>query len=368
MLDIIVYSVTLVAICLVGWSVHTHNKYIAALAQMNQLQEREAATAELAKPSSSSSSSSVLTTKVVFTLGVMNVGLTCYLLGFPSLFYYWHSVKAIVLISLRWYDFKQKKTHYLLFDFCYWANLLCLLYLYVFPDSPVLFQICFVVSSGPLAWSIPAFSQALVFHKWQNMTSVFIHISPMLLTFLLRWHPDDTHVICTAEEGFPTCMNQRYWDLVWKPVAFFYIWWVILYYLYIFVINGEYIKKKGFQTLYDRVATNQLRHFFGSLPTRTLVKKAIYMSIHLIYGILTILFAGILFYSYVAHFCFIVTMCIASTWNATSHYSHSFHPESDAAAGSGGMKDSREKYSKLLLPVKENETDAGSNPSQKKSD
>ena len=93
----------------------------------------------------------------------MNVGLTCFLLGYsPAKFYIWHSVKAVVLISLRWYDFRQKKTHYLLFDFCYWANLICLLYLFVFPHSAVLFQICFITSSGPLAWSILAFNQALV--------------------------------------------------------------------------------------------------------------------------------------------------------------------------------------------------------------
>jgi hypothetical protein len=60
----------------------------------------------------------------------------------------------------------------------------------------VSFQIVFAAANGPLAWSILAFNQALVFHKWQNVTSVFIHISPMMLTYGLRWHPGHSFNVC----------------------------------------------------------------------------------------------------------------------------------------------------------------------------
>ena len=33
----------------------------------------------------------------------------------------------------------------------------------------MLFQIVFLAANGPLAWSILAFNQSLVFHKWQQV-------------------------------------------------------------------------------------------------------------------------------------------------------------------------------------------------------
>ena len=44
MITYVVYTTTAIAIGLVAWAVNTHNKYVAAVAQMGQLQERESAT------------------------------------------------------------------------------------------------------------------------------------------------------------------------------------------------------------------------------------------------------------------------------------------------------------------------------------
>ena len=44
-----------------------------------------------------------------------------------------------------------------------------------------MFQVLFLVCNGPLAWAVLAFAQSLVFHSHAHMTSVFVHVSPMLL-------------------------------------------------------------------------------------------------------------------------------------------------------------------------------------------
>lgn len=175
-------------------AVYTRSKTVAAFAQLGGLQGREQTqeqvihaqkNVDLVKPLK-------LQDKSSFTLGVFNVCITCYLMGAaPEYFYLWHSPKAVILIGLRWYTFKRAKQHYLLYDFCYWANILGLVYLWAKPTSARLFQIFFVVSNGPLAWSVLTFSQSLVFHSHPHMTSVFIHVSPMLLSHALRWLPPD---------------------------------------------------------------------------------------------------------------------------------------------------------------------------------
>jgi hypothetical protein len=132
--------------CLVFWAVFTGNKTVGAYAQFGNLQERAHAQEILRQSASidtqSISTRSRQTEKMVFTFSVLNVGLTCYLLGTsPGKFYFWHSIKAVTLITARWFDFKQKGDHYLLYDFCYWANLLTLIYIWIVPDRPILFQL-----------------------------------------------------------------------------------------------------------------------------------------------------------------------------------------------------------------------------------
>jgi len=177
-------------------AVYTRSKTIATFAQLGGLQGRQLAHEQLLEEDALRTADRVkplkLQDKMSFTLGVINVCLTCYLMGAaPEYFYLLHTPKAILLIALRWYTFKKKSQHYLLYDFCYWANVLGLFYLWFRPSSAFLFQIFFIVANGPLAWSVLTFSQSLVFHSHSHMTSVFIHVSPMLLSHSLRWLPPE---------------------------------------------------------------------------------------------------------------------------------------------------------------------------------
>ena len=67
-----------------------------------------------------------------------------------------------------------------------------------------------MVSNGPLAWAVLAFNNSLIFHSAQHMVSAFIHISPMLLSYCLRWHPGEEVVVC-PEAG---CETVTHFDLI----------------------------------------------------------------------------------------------------------------------------------------------------------
>ena len=83
--------------------------------------------------------------KMTFTLSAFNIGMTCYWFGrWPESFYLWHIPKVLVLTGVRWYLFKGEGKHYLLYDFCYWANGLSIYYtlfrpmgLHPLPTAPV---------------------------------------------------------------------------------------------------------------------------------------------------------------------------------------------------------------------------------------
>ena len=144
---------------LVALAVARKSKTVAALAQLSGLQEREAQRELLAK-------NALELDKLWFVLSVSNLGLTAFVgddaeapplspslqvsnLGLtafvigasPRAYFLLFTPKTVCLIALRWWSFQKRGQHFLLWDFCYWANGLCLWYCWVRPRDAVLFQV-----------------------------------------------------------------------------------------------------------------------------------------------------------------------------------------------------------------------------------
>lgn len=353
-------------VCLVVYAAVTRFTTLAAITQMGSIQERAMPWASFSKPdagggsghrsttnttattssqqpdkatsSEATSSSSKFDSqggklqdvrtkdKVVYTLSVINAVLTAFLFGVvPHYFHWWHSPKAIMYIAHRWYTFRKQNQHYLLYDFCYWANGLTLLYCWVCPWSDVMFQILFVCSNGPLAWAVLAFSQSLIFHSAPHMTSVFIHTSPMLLTFAIRWLLPDEHkanfTIASAEAPiYSDPLNVSTFDLMWKSVVYFYGWWVVLYYVWVFVIMGPRIKRRGYKTLFDRVVSRGPTKFLAKISKNDLIQKAAYMLTHFMFALFTMLLTTVYWRSFWIHVAFVLVIISVSAWNASGFY------------------------------------------------
>ncbi len=104
--------------------------------------------------------------RMVFFLGVVNALLLSFFAhGIPWLMPWYYIVKAPILIGIRIYMYCRQKYQYFLIDFCYWANLLLLFYLIVFPNSKELFVVAYSIAHGPLAWAVCLFKNSLVFHS-----------------------------------------------------------------------------------------------------------------------------------------------------------------------------------------------------------
>ena len=100
------------------------------------------------------------------------------------------SQKAIILLSYRWYAYKKLRWHYFLFDFCYFTNFFILVYLWLpLGDSirGLLFPIVFGFSNGPVLSAIVLWTNSVVPHSLDKMTSLFIHLSPSLALWGIRW-------------------------------------------------------------------------------------------------------------------------------------------------------------------------------------
>ncbi len=77
--------------------------------------------------------------------------------------------------------------------------------------------------------------------------------------------------------------------------------------MWIFVYLGPYLESRSFQTLYDRVAGQQARLLFQSntvAPLHHLIKKGIYMLMHVLFGTATMMLASAILFRYQAAVCF----------------------------------------------------------------
>ena len=131
-----------------------------------------------------------LVDKISFIFGVLLLILTTFMLGrYPNTYYYTHHVCTVSsLVVFRLYNYRKKGWHYYLFDFCYFANFLMIYFLLFAPKSDVLFKVFFVFSNGPFGLAIAAFKNSMIFHKIDNLTSIAIHLIPLITAYNLKWN------------------------------------------------------------------------------------------------------------------------------------------------------------------------------------
>lgn len=177
------------------------DKWLGAIIQLGAVQDRERAHNEIQEQKKERQGATswrlpgiTSSERVAFTLGILNIAISGFILGrWPLEYAFFYTPKAFLLIGMRWLEFRKRGTHYLLLDFCYFANFLLLAYIWVLPHRSDVFQIVFVCANGPLAWAVLAFNQSLVLHKWNQITRCAAFFSfaggVVLLPFLQCVYP-----------------------------------------------------------------------------------------------------------------------------------------------------------------------------------
>ena len=164
--------------------------------------------------------------------------------AFPNdLYYKWHTFIVPSYVAVRLFYYRAKGMHYYLFDFCYWANIIMILFLNFYPKNLDLLLCSYFWAHGPLAVIVGALRNSMVFHKVDNLTSLAIHALPIVTMFNLRWTtmeiesllPEDQRVfVSLPAEGIPFLRHFIY------PVGL-YFFWAFFYYIKMFVVSSKRI-------------------------------------------------------------------------------------------------------------------------------
>jgi len=257
--------------------------------------------------------------KISFTLGILNISFTVFILGaFPQHFYWVYTIKFPILIGLRYYFYHQAKWHYFLLDFCYFANILFLLYLHVWPNSCFLFKTSFAFTSGSLSWAIALWKNSMVFHSLDKITSLFIHLTPSLVVWTIKWYPTEFNP-CSSERD----ATMSFADSLFYPLLM-YSFWQFLYYLKVEVLDRHKFKNDpDYMTSYLWLTSEkQNRSLIYKLSNMYGRKYQMWWFgiWQFIFTILTFLPVKFFYQSFWAHTIFLIAMCTVSSWNGASFY------------------------------------------------
>jgi hypothetical protein len=267
--------------------------------------------------------------KISFICGVMNIFASGYLMGgYPEYFHIWYTVQLLYFMPIRFFTYHRRGYHYFLADLCYFVNVLLMLSIWVFPQSKRLFTAAYCLAYGNNAVAIIMWRNSLVFHSFDKVTSLFIHIMPCatLHCIVHLFRPEEQmkrfpaiFTIKHAMPGSPTAYANVLSMLAWSTIP--YAIWQLGYYFFITVRRRDKIaagRPTSFTWLRKSYAKTWLGKFVLSRPAA--LQEPAFMVIQYLYAVLTMLPCPLWFLSRWASTAFLLVVFGWSIYNGATYY------------------------------------------------
>jgi len=203
-------------------------------------------------------------------------------------------------------------------EFCYIANTLLCIYLALDIlgkyKNPNLFSIIYGLASGPLIMGIIVNGDRMYFHSPKHLISVFIHLDPALLTWMIRWKEYDTILLADLSYiGVTTTIK----NLLTLATPIYEIWFVC-YYIIIFIIKKKKIETKNYRTAFrDIMKSKKYKRLLTDFP---LINEIIFMLCHAVGAMVAISFAGVMFNNWYLNTVVMFVIFSITSWNASYKY------------------------------------------------
>lgn len=231
---------------------------------------------------------------------------------------YYYAVSAPLLIGLRIGLYIKYKWQYFLIDFCYFGNTLLCIFLWATPWLPEFFLVLFGLAHGPLAWATVLFRNSLVFHNTDKMTSVYIHVLPLFVTYGIRWYPDrlSQHWYTAFVSTFSEDVTYMFIWLVAVSFASF-MFHMLLYLVVVYAVcrpdksylnSYRYLSSRGGWILAMLSVCGQ-RHKF-----------LMYSLFNCFYCILSLLFTVVCYKYFVVDCIYLAFIVLVVAWNGAAFY------------------------------------------------
>lgn len=258
--------------------------------------------------------------KISFVIGVMNLVVSSLIFAYrPEWMYISYSVQCAFFLPIRIFTYFKLHWHYFLFDYCYFANILNLAFIWLFPQNRFLFLACYCSSHGPLAFSIATWRNSAVFHSLERMTSLHIHLYPPITFCAMRHFMPET----IRNQRFPAIKSLPFLDS-WTAFAWnvtFYLVWQMTYFFFISQGKKEKIASGQRINSYSHMSKGKgaVAKVLAKAPDER--REWAFIALQFVYTIVYTLPAPLLFYnSYKASATFCLSLILLSVWNGAGYY------------------------------------------------
>ncbi|KAK0112999.1 hypothetical protein ONS95_014708 [Cadophora gregata] len=266
--------------------------------------------------------------KIAFICGVLNVLISGYLIGgYPEFFHYWYTAQLLYFMPIRYYTYHKRGYHYFLADLCYFVNFMCVLTIWFFPNSKRLFISTYCLAFGNNAIAIAMWRNSMVFHSFDKVTSLFIHIMPCvtlhcLVHLITPAHQHDRFPAIWTIKTSPPGSKTHYGLLamtLWSTIP--YAIWQLSYHFLITVRRREKIAA-GRPTSFTWLRKSYSKAWIGklvlSLPNS--LQEPAFMMIQYSYAVATMLPCPIWFWYRYASATFLMAVFCWSVYNGATYY------------------------------------------------
>ncbi|KJR80351.1 glycerophosphocholine acyltransferase [Sporothrix schenckii 1099-18] len=267
--------------------------------------------------------------KVSFICGVLNIFISGYLIGgWPEYMHLWYTAQILYFMPIRFYTYHRRGYHYFLADLCYFVNFLLMLSLWVFPSSKRLFVACYCLAFGNNAVAIVMWRNSLVFHSFDKVTSLFIHVMPcatlhcvvhLVPPEILKVRFPAVYAIQHAPPGTSGSYANVLSMLAWSTIP--YAFWQLSYYFFITVRRREKIAA-GRPTSFTWLRRSYSKTWIGKivLALPNALQEPAFMFIQYNYAVCTMLPCPLWFRYRWASGVFMMGVFTWSIYNGSTYY------------------------------------------------
>jgi len=305
--------------------------------------------------------------RIAFELGVANLVFSAWLFGaYPEHFFIVYLCEFPVLLSMIVVRWSILKRLLYLTEFCWVTNFLGWVYLalemlpFVGGNHPLpaatrlgFARALFAIANAPLALSVLALSNALVFHDLERWGSLTIHFGPALVTWAIKWKKDKVEAAWPHAFGMGTstvgpggivqgkaCSALRtstsraacaeaealQVDVANAPLTLYLFWWII-YGVWLLLVGCQLPEKLGWRSSFAdmRPICMRLLRPFGVPQTAVRAHAAVYLAIHaaLVMTALKLL-PPLLYASEALHGFFLLVLLLFAVRQGGGYYKHSW--------------------------------------------
>lgn len=258
--------------------------------------------------------------------------LSVYLLGLDVRYYgYFYVFKCITFFSYRLIEYRKTKLHYFMWELCYWVAMSIGVFFVLLDNGyitdPLWFRMIYSIAHGPLVLAAVSLGDKVVVHDLQYMVGAFMHISPAMFTWGLRWKLEslgyyDSTKIDRSVEIRP--------DLHFIYGMTGYMMWCVPYLIIVFGLLNNRIYQRGYDTLYQYMFRNTKFGIFN-FKEDTYFRRFYYIGYHVFSAAATTTLASLWYSNFVLDTTLVLFVGIHAIWKAATYYEHKYQKKSHVA-------------------------------------